>query len=282
MSDYPNSISPPDRPAVIYKRTPRGQVVAWLSVAVVLLFLLGFATGLLIWRERAEIRCALEECDKNPVGMPVPWNELLSIAHEAAQEAAPGAIPIYIDAQPLAQWARDWSVEKTLEVTFTYQDPRGLDFYVAMHDTDPRATVEVWGPAFDPDIIPTGEDAEAGQLSGQELRAEAAEFYAILAKVKVSPRQAEVLTWNEAMAEARNDNTEVEPWIGLVPAYSTWGDDFPPTWYVDYDPVPADGPLKVPDESGVSELPASSSSFEVDATTGEITYRDTGDSSPSP
>ncbi|HET9495200.1 MAG TPA: hypothetical protein VFR15_13305 [Chloroflexia bacterium] len=204
-----------------YKRTPKAQVVAWLSVAVVLLFLLGFATGLLIWRERAEIRCALEECDKNPVGMPVPWSDLLAVAHEAAQEAAPGAEPVYVSAQPLAQWARDWSVEKTLDVTFTYKDSRGLDLYVAMHDTDPRGTVEVWGPALDPDIGPTGEDAEAGQLSDEELKAEAAELYDVLARIKVSPRQAEVLTWNEAMAEARNDNTAVEPYIDLLPAYST-------------------------------------------------------------
>jgi hypothetical protein len=279
MSINPNAIVPPHRPAVPYEGTRKSRLATWLWIGAFVLFLGACGIGLLLWTNGDRIGCMFSQCDKNPVGMPAPWPEIVAAADEAARKASPDAVLDAVWAKPVASWATDWSVEKTLKVTFQYSDPEGETLYVDMHDTDPRATVDAWGPAINQRSRSTGGTSDIRKQSYERLKADAARRHGALLKVKVTPRQAEVLTWKEALAEARNDGTAVAPRIYFEFGYGPVDAQSPPTWRVQYSPVSADGPPGLIDFSSIF---AQSSAFVVDATTGEILERETGDSVLSP
>jgi hypothetical protein len=279
MSINPNAIVPTHRPEMPYERKRKPDLVTWLSIGALLLFLGACGLGLLLWTNGDRIGCMLTQCDKNPVGMPAPWAEIVAAADEAAHKASPDAVLDGVSAKPLAHWAKGWSVDKSLEVSFRYVDPNGQTLYVDMHDTEPAATVDAWGPAVDRRLRGSSETSEISRQMYERLKTDAARRRDALLQVRVSPRQAEALTWKEGLVEARNDNTEIAPRIYLELGYGPVDAQSPPTWRVQYSPVSADGPPGLIDFSSIF---AQSSAFVVDATTGEIMERETGDSIFSP
>jgi hypothetical protein len=275
MSINPNAIVPPHRPAIPYERRRKSNLATWLWVGAFFLFIGACGFGVFWSQNGGIIGCVLTQCDKNPVGSPAPWSEIVSTADEAALKAVPDAMLDSVRARPVASWAKEWSLVKTLKVTFEYRDPRGDTLYVDIHDTNPAETVRVWGPAVERSRRSNLEFSEARQVWYEELKDDAARRREALSKVRVSPRQAEALTWKEGLAEARNDQTEVAPWLDLDLGYGPQDTGRPPSWGVRYAPVSPDGP---PDLLDFSFLFEQSSAFVVDATTGEITERDTSDS----
>jgi hypothetical protein len=214
--------------------------------------------------------------------MPVPWSEIVAAADEAAQEASPDVVLDAVRAGPVASWAKDWSVAKTLEITFEYRDPNGETLYVDIYDTNPGENTRAWGPAVEPRLRRNRNNDEftpARQEAYQRLKADSVRRRAALSQVLVSPRQAEVLTWKEGLAEARNDDTQVAPTVYLELGYGPQDEGEAPTWRVKYTPIPSDGPPGMLDFSSIF---AQSSAFTIDATTGEMLERDTGNSILSP
>ncbi|HET9495201.1 MAG TPA: hypothetical protein VFR15_13310 [Chloroflexia bacterium] len=279
MSINPNAIVPTHRPEMPYERKRKPDLVTWLSIGALVLFLGVCGFGLILWTNGDKIGCALIQCDENPVGMPAPWAEIVAAADEAAQKASPDAVLDGVSAKPLAHWAKGWSVDKSLEVSFRYVDPNGQTLYVDMRDTDPAATVDAWGPAVDRRLRGGSETSEISRQTYERLKTDAARRRDALLQVRVSPRQAEALTWKEGLAEARNDNTEIAPRIYLELGYDSENAGKPLTWRVQYSPVPAERPPGLLDFSSIF---AQSSAFIIDATTGEVLERDTGNSILSP
>jgi hypothetical protein len=224
------------------------------------------------------IRCLLSDCSENLAGVPASWVDFSRVADEAAQKAASGAMLEGISASPLAEWPKEWSTLKTLKVLFRYVDPNGQTLYVDMNDTNPRETVDAWGPSVAPLMRSGSQYSAIGHQEYARLKADATRRRDVLSKVIVSPRQAEVLTWEEALAEARNDSTEIAPRIYLDLGHGPEDSSYVPTWRVQYSPVPTNGPPEINLRTFMSQ----SSAFIVDATTGEIMERETSDSFLSP
>jgi hypothetical protein len=276
MSINPNAIVPPHRPTIPYERRRKSNLATWLWVGAFFLFIGACGFGVFWSQNGGIIGCVLTQCDKNPGGSPALWSEIVSTADEAAHKAVPSAVLKDVSAKPIARWSKGWSTANTLKITFSYEDANGETLYVDMYDTDPGATASVWGPAINHDLR-SNRDISTTRITEHYRTIKINEVHRreALSRIRVLPRQAEVLTWKEGLAEARNDNTEIAPWIFLDFGFGPEGVDTPPTWRVTYKPVPADGP---PGMLDFSYILSQSSAFVVDATTGKITGRDTSDS----
>jgi hypothetical protein len=232
-----------------------------LQENVVILLIIGvFVVGVVWWLDGSRISCALSHCDENPVGAPASWPDVMSAAQLAAQKWSADAVLDGVRAVPIAKWARDWSTDKTLQVTFDYLDSSGETLYVSMSDSKPIAATRL------------GASSQVSQGHYQWLKADAQRRREVLSTIALSPRQAEVLTWDEALAEARNDNTDIAPWFSLELGYGPRDGPTIPTWRVQYAPVPDSPPRPFWD------VFKQSSAYVIDATNGDIIERDMDDS----
>jgi hypothetical protein len=269
MSINPNTIVPPHRPVVPYVPKPKSRLRMWPWFGVLLLVIGVFGLGILWAAFGRQVGCILTQCDKNPVGEPAPWAEVVAAADEVALKAVPGALLETVEVEPVARWPKDWSVDKVLEAKYYYRVPTGERLYVNLQDTNPHATAKTSVPEIDPFWT---------TIEVHLLRADAAKRKSI-SGLNVSPRQAVSLTWEEALVEARNDDLQVSPTLRLgyiAQVFEPQGSSKGLAWTIRYLPVPADGPRKGPRVWPEFQ----SSSFMVDATTGEIVHRDMNAFSP--
>jgi hypothetical protein len=145
-----------------------------------------------------------------------------------------------------------------------------------VYDTKPHENINVWGPATESRNRTNRNDQDDVKKLFNEIGAalddEAPQRRAALTEIKVSPRQAEALTWKEGLAEAGNDNMRIAPMIYFRLGRGITDDPTVPTWWVRYVPVLPDGPPGLLDLGWPYDK---SSEFVLDATTGEITAVDT-------
>ncbi len=239
----------------------KGALPNRLFFILVPLVLLACVALVIVWTNSTRIMCWLSNCSYNPSGPSVAWSEQIALAQSEAAKVDKDAVLDYLLVSPVASWPINWNYTKTLELSFHFLRSTGDSFTISFYDHDPAGTWDIRHDSAEEDRRGYYRDSFALKQSRQ--RAESA----ALAEVRLSPREAVVATWREALEEASRDNiTHISPLISLRLAAQ-------PVWSVTYYPVPEKPPSIM--ERLMAALSLNySSSFEVDAATGEILSRE--------
>lgn len=247
---YPEDLPKPDV-------KPSNKYATWIWLGLVTLIV----AALLTYIVHRRVGCLLTDCRSNPVAPSLSWDEQFAIGQAAALKADKDAILESVYAQPFASWPQNWTVSDTLKLSLTYVLPSGDRLYVdyddATQDGRPqvnRLTVHEASDSFTQQYYQS--------LSTSQKRIND------LSAVKISPREAELITWQKATEEAKNDGVEIAPI--LVLEFGNTGPDEPPRWQIAYWPVPV-GELPTSDDIPIAHLfRDNSSQFTVNAINGEI------------
>jgi hypothetical protein len=253
---YPEDLPKPDV-------RPSNKYATWIWLGLVALIVGALAVYVVVASAGRKIGCTLTDCRSNPVAAPLSWDEQFAIGQAAALKQSPEAVLDYAYAQPVASWPENWAVSNTLKLSLNYVTSSGdrihVDYGDTTQDSNQRSSTVYKGLADD--------------LAKQYYQSRAS-VPSEMTTIKISPREAEIATWAEAIAEAKNDGVDIAPIITLDFVLSK--PDKHLSWDVTYWPVPVDSP-----PNRISPLLAIfgdnySSQFTVDATTGEITKTDLG------
>ncbi|MGA7730331.1 MAG: hypothetical protein WCD37_03550 [Chloroflexia bacterium] len=255
----PNAL-PEYQPQPVDKR--KWVNLVWIGILLLVVFSCIFM--IVIVTNGAKIGCMLTNCRYNPSGPAVSWAEQYEAAQEAARKADPDAVLDGVHAEPVADWPRDWTISNTLELSFRYLVPSGNQ-YVEWQDSSPESTIRTWAYT-DPEVDDS--DRERYEKASEK----SAERERVVGEMQVSPREAEIATWQEAIDEAKRDGVDIEPWIYLD--FESVSAGARPTWEIFYSAIPTNDPPGLFGNLGI--IFNYSSKFSVDATTGEIVERDMG------
>lgn len=247
-----------------------------IAIAVALVVVLLAWPALTTWLSRA----TQPHLPPGPVssGPPVPWPTILALAdREAARIDKDAALTFTaLHAKAPGTLSSDYikysgPLTGSIRVSLEYIRPNGASFTLELEDAAPEQTLVVYS-----------DDPEDAQWAKESYRPQFSKaFRAGLSQMKIAPRDAVRLTWDEAQAEAQKTHLKefsLEPWLLFAPTY----DQRVGVWMVFYElkepKPPPDGnktPTAVPtaDPHRVNTPLGELMNFDIDPFTGEILNR---------
>jgi hypothetical protein len=236
---------PPPSERLSGRQNPRRSKTVPLIVGLSLVVIIGICAAVILpmsllgggWT-----KCLLLNCYSNPSGPAAGWDEIMAAAQAEIARVDKTAVLHDIGASPIAYRPPNWDYQKVLEVEFRYISPTGDDISLKMRDDMPASTVKVTQrQAFD-------------RAFYDRFALKQGEYASRLAAMKLGPRAAGELTWQDVLNHANGRKLSPMMILNLSEPAAQW--------HISYSDS----------DRGLFEL--WDMSFEVDAQTGAVLKAD--------